>query len=173
MVSWIPLMSAIIGAAVTLVVAMVTLRAQQERNKAELLFQRMKFEEELRTQRARLEAEFATEESAESAIRHLLELHHLPYRSFPMIRHHIGGFEANELRRLLVIGGFEANELRRLLVRAGAVRFMAVDSTELWALRDRVAEDYQMSRWKHPEAPQNKVHESMLFSGAFGDSTQY
>ncbi len=159
MVSWIPLMSAIIGAAVTLVVAMVTLRAQQERNKAELLFQRMKFEKELSTQRARLEAEFATEESAESAIRHLLELHHLPYRSFPMIRHHIGGFEVNELRRLLV--------------RAGAVRFMAADGTELWALRDRVAEDYQMSRWKHSEAPQNKVHESMLFPDAFGDSTQY
>lgn len=159
MVSWIPLMSAIIGAAVSLVVAMVTLRAQQERNTAELLFQRTKFEEELKTQRARLKAEFATEESAESAIRHLLELHHLPYRSFPMIRHHIGGFEANELRRLLV--------------RAGAVRFMAADGTELWALRGRVAADYQKSRWKLSEAPQNKVHESMLFPGAFGDSTQY
>lgn len=134
--AWIPLFSALIGSFVSLLVAVITLRAQQERGKAELLFQRTKFEEELRAQKARLETEFATEESTESAIRHLLELHHLPCRSFPMIRHHIGGFEANELRRLLV--------------RAGAVRFMAADGTELWALRDRVAKDYQQSRWKHP-----------------------
>ena len=117
--SWIPLISAFMGSFATLLVALLTLRAQEERSKAELLFQRMKFEEELRAQKARLETEFATEESAEAAIRHLLELHHLPYRSFPMIRHHIGGFEANELRRLLV--------------RAGAVRFMAADGTGLWA----------------------------------------
>ncbi|MEO0375491.1 MAG: hypothetical protein AAF329_12870 [Cyanobacteria bacterium P01_A01_bin.17] len=147
------------GSFATLLVALLTLRAQEERSKAELLFQRMKFEEELRAQKVRLETEFATEESAEAAIRHLLELHHLPYRSFPMIRHHIGGFEANELRRLLV--------------RAGAVRFMAADGTELWALRDRVAQDYQKSRWKHPKAPMNKVQDSDLFPSAFNDSEQY
>jgi hypothetical protein len=49
-------------------------------------------------QTARLRAEFGTEQSAEAAIRQLLELNRLPYRSFQMIRHHIGGFESNEPR---------------------------------------------------------------------------
>jgi hypothetical protein len=158
MIPWVPLLSAIVAAAATLLVTVITLRGQREKLETELAFQRNKLEEELRTQRARLAAEYATEDSAESAIRHLLELHHLPYRTFPMIRHHIGGFQANELRKLLV--------------RSGAVRFMAADGTELWALRDRVAQDYQMSRWKHPESPQNKVDNSMLFPGAFNDPNQ-
>ena len=159
MTIWVPVISSVIAAIATVVAALLAIRSQQERMEAELRFQRSKFEEELGTQRERLKAEFATEESAESAIRHLLELHHLPYRTFPMIRHHIGGFEANGLRRLLV--------------RAGAVRFMAADGTELWALRERVADDYQNSRWKHPEAPQNKVEESSLFPGAFHDVEQH
>jgi hypothetical protein len=128
---WLPFLAALIAALATISVAVLTIRSQREKMNVELLFQRKKFEEEMEAQRAKLKAEFATETSAEIAIRHLLELHHLPYRSFPMIRHHLGGFEANELRKLLV--------------RAGAVRFMAADSTELWALRDRVQEDYKNS----------------------------
>lgn len=108
---------------------------------------------------ARYRAEFATELSVEAAIRHFLSLHHLRYRSFPMIRHHLGGFSSNELRRSLV--------------RAGAVRFMAADGTELWALRSRVKRDFQESQWKHPESPLRKVPLSELFPGAFEDSNDY
>jgi hypothetical protein len=157
--TWLPILSALVGALGALIVAILTIRSQRQKLDAELLFQRQKFEEELATQRARLKAEFATESSAETALRHLLELYHLPYRSFPMIRHHIGGFEANELRKLLV--------------RAGAVRFMAADGTELWALRERVVDDFKHSRWKHPQAPQNKVPDSELFPAALKDPTQF
>ena len=76
-----------------------------------------------------------------------------------MIRHHIGGFEANELRQLLV--------------RAGAVRFMAADGTELWALRAHVSDAFKFGRWKHSETPRNKVADSELFPAAFNDPTQY
>jgi hypothetical protein len=158
MIPWLWLISVAVGALAPVGAALLTIRSQSKKFEAELAFQRKKLEEELQNQRARLEAEYATEDSAESAIRQLLELDQRPYRSFPMIRHHIGGFEANELRKLLV--------------RAGAVRFMAADGTELWALRDRVVKDYQMSRWKHPEAPQNKVPEEMLFPGVFNDPSQ-
>jgi len=99
------------------------------------------------------------EVSVEAALRHFLEIYHLPYRSFPMIRHHIGGFESNELRKLLV--------------RTGAVRFMAADGTELWALRDKVADDFKLSRWKHKDSPVNKVPEGELFPRAFNDPNEY
>jgi hypothetical protein len=157
--SWLPIVGAIAGALATLIVALVTLRSQREKLTAELDFQRHKFEDELRAQQARFAAEYATELSVEAAIKRLLDIHSLPYRSFQVIRHHIGGFEPNELRRLLV--------------RAGAVRFMAADGTELWALRERVADDFKHSRWKHPETPRNKVDESELFPGAFEDPGQY
>lgn len=42
-------------------------------------------------------------------------------------------FEAIEKR----IGGFDANELRRILVRTGAVRFKGRDGSELWGLLER------------------------------------
>jgi hypothetical protein len=137
MTVWIPILSALVAALAGFGASVLTYRSHW----------------------ARLRTEFATEQSAETALRHLLELDRLPYRSFPMIRHHVGGFESNELRRLLV--------------RAGAVRFMAADGTELWALRERVKEDYQISRWQHPESPRNKVADSKLFPGAFNDPEQY
>jgi hypothetical protein len=113
----------------------------------------------LHFQRERLKAEFATEFSAVNALHELLKLHDLPYRTFSMIQHHIGGFEPNELRRLLV--------------RAGAVRFIANDGSELWALRESVAADFRISRWKHPESPRNKPDTSELFPGVFGNSGDY
>jgi len=151
--------AAAVAALVTLVGTLLSFREQKKKLEHELAFQRTKLEGELQAQRARLEADFATEISAEGAIRHLLQLTELPYRSFPMIRHHIGGFEANELRKLLV--------------RAGAVRFMAADGTELWALRDRVIDDFRRSRWKHDESPRNKVPEDHLFPRAFEDPENF
>jgi hypothetical protein len=159
MTVWLPVLSAVVAAFGAIGVAILTIRSQREKLDSELLFQRKKFEEEINAQRARLEAEFATENSAERALHHLLALTHFPYRSFPMIRHHIGGFESNELRKLLV--------------RAGAVRFMAADGTELWALRERVLEDFKISRWKHSQAPLNKAPESELFPTAFKDPGQF
>ena len=111
----------------------------------------------LRGEREKLRAEYAVEMSIESALKDFLSLNEFPYRSFEMIRHHIGGFEANELRQLLV--------------RAGAVRFMAADKTELWALRERVSDEFKRSRWKLAKAPLNKVAASELFPGAFSNSS--
>ena len=153
------LIAACVGFLATVGAAILAMRSQREKLSAELDFQRQKLEEEIAAQRARLKAEFATESSAEAALRHLLALHELPYRTFPMIRHHVGGFESNELRRLLV--------------RAGAVRFMAADGTELWALREHVLEDFKISRWRLNQAPINKVPQSELFPGAFKDPTQF
>lgn len=147
------------GAFGGLLAALIPLRAQSAKFSREIEFQREKLERELAAERQALLAEFGTEQSVEAALSHYLGISKLPYRSFPMIRHHLGGFESNELRQLLV--------------RAGAVRFMAADGTELWALRDRVAEDYRRSRWKHPDSPLNKVTEDQLFPGAFKDSKQY
>ncbi|WP_042245865.1 hypothetical protein [Paracoccus sp. PAMC 22219] len=156
---WIPLLSAFMGAFSGLLAALIPLRAQSAKFAREIEFQREKLERELAAERQALLAEFGTEQSVETAISHHLGISEFPYRSFPMIRHHLGGFESNELRRLLV--------------RAGAVRFMAADETELWALRDRVADDYRRSRWKHPDAPLNKVTDDHLFPGAFNDPTQF
>ena len=114
---------------------------------------------DVRAAEQRLRTEFATETSVENAIRHLLEISELRYRTFPMIRHHIGGFEPNELRRLLV--------------RSGAVRFMAADGTELWALIERVSDDFRYSRWKHKDTPLNQPAPSELFPGSFKDPSQY
>ena len=159
MVDWMVVMPALAGPLGGIVAALVTVRFQQAKVKSDLALQQSRLEHEARAAEARLRAEFATEASVETAIRQLLELSELRYRTFPMIRHHIGGFEPNELRRLLV--------------RSGAVRFMAADGTEMWALRERVADDFRYSRWKHDRSPMNKVPDIELFPGAFRDPTQF
>jgi hypothetical protein len=152
-------MTATIAAIASIFVAILTIREQRSKLFAELEFQRKKFELELASQHQKLIAEHATELSVAQALGHLLSLSNVPYRSFPMIQHHIGGFAPNQLRQRLV--------------RAGAVRFMAADGTELWALVSRVENDFKYSRWKHPESPQNKVPPSELFPAALGDNDQY
>lgn len=62
--------------------------------------------------------------NAVKVIRNLLKHEKLPYRSFCMLRHYIGGYSDDELRRLLV--------------RAGAIRAMSNDGREVWALWSRV-----------------------------------
>lgn len=156
---WVPVLAAAVGLIGGVATTVLSLRSERRKLKEELSFERSKFEEELVLQRAALKAEHGTEQSAEAAITNFLEIYDLPYRSFPMIRHHIGGFENNELRRLLV--------------RSGAVRFMAQDGTELWALRDRVADHFKRGRWKHPESPMNKVPDEELFPIAFGTDGEF
>ncbi|TGN89858.1 hypothetical protein EOW77_0006030 [Bradyrhizobium yuanmingense] len=106
-------------------------------------------------QRAKLRHEFEIDVAqaktgfmAETLVRELLTQYDAPFRTFVMIRHHIGGFTDDELRRILV--------------RAGALRFMSKTGIELWALHDRVrnykaswdtkAEGY-LSVWRLPVDP--------------------
>ena len=44
------------------------------------------------------------------------------------------------------LGGFEGNELRKILVRAGAVRYIRADGTEWWRLLSREAERINESK---------------------------
>ncbi|MEM8550734.1 MAG: hypothetical protein AAGF10_08080 [Verrucomicrobiota bacterium] len=154
-----PVLAALIGLAGGVVTTLLSLRSERRKVREELAFERTKFGEEIDSQRAALKAEFGTEQSAEAAIRRFPNIHELPYRTFPMIRHRIGGFENNELRRLLV--------------RAAAVRFMAQDRTELWALRDRGSDHFKRGRWKHPQSPQNKVADKEPFPGAFDKESEH
>ena len=93
----------------------------------------------LKIQAQKLAAEYKTLDAAERAIHHFLSLSDLPYRAFPMIQHYIGGFEPNELRRMLV--------------RSGAVRFSALDGTEMWALVERTKDPFQEGSWRLTKAP--------------------
>jgi hypothetical protein len=72
--------------------------------------------------RQRIRHEFRLQFQAESVIRKLLLNKAWELRSFDVIKHHIGGFDDDELRQLLV--------------RAGAVRFTAKDK-EMWGLYER------------------------------------
>jgi hypothetical protein len=106
-------------------------------------------------QRAKLRSDFKqdvaqvrTSFMAEAAARELLIQYDKPFRSFIVIRHHIGGFSDDELRRILV--------------RAGALRFMSRSGVELWALYDRVrhykaswdsSPRNYLSVWKLPADP--------------------
>lgn len=71
----------------------------------------------------RLRAELRLEDTTEQAIRALMS-RGWALRSFDVIRHHIRGFDDDELRRLLV--------------RSGAVAFSDPSGKELWGLLDRV-----------------------------------
>ena len=67
-----------------------------------------------------------TEHMAERAARHFLSHKGYTDRSFELIR-----------KRL---GGFDGDDLRRLLVRAGAVRYIREDGSEWWRLIERQGE---------------------------------
>ena len=67
-----------------------------------------------------------TEHMAESTARHYLNHKGYTDRSFEMLK-----------KRL---GGFEDNELRKILVRAGAVRYIRDDGSEWWRLLSRMDE---------------------------------
>lgn len=78
-------------------------------------------------QERKLKAELRTEYMAEHAVNLLLKNEKWKKRSFTEIEKRIGGFEKNELCKILV--------------RAGAVKFEAVDGSELWGLICRNEED--------------------------------
>lgn len=78
-------------------------------------------------QERRLRTELRTEFMAEQAVKSLLESPKWGKRSFV------------ELKKRL--GGFNDDDLRKVLVRAGAVRFISSDDEELWGLISRNKDD--------------------------------
>lgn len=75
----------------------------------------------------KLKAEMRTEFMAEEVAKSLLENERWKKRSF------------DEIKKRL--GGFDGDELRKILVRAGAVRFEATEGKELWGLISRNKEE--------------------------------
>ncbi len=78
-------------------------------------------------QERKLKTELRTEFMAEQAAKALLENKNWKKRSF------------DEIKKRL--GGFDENELRKILVRSGAVRFEKSDGQELWGLLSLNKED--------------------------------
>jgi hypothetical protein len=74
-------------------------------------------------QERKLRRDFQLEFMAENAARLLLESEKWQMRSFAQIKARLGGFEDDELRKVLV--------------RAGAVRFKGQNEEELWGLLKR------------------------------------
>ena len=74
-------------------------------------------------QSEKLRKEYKLHDRAEDVAKELLNYKQFKTRSFKLIRHHLGGFEDNELRKILV--------------RAGAIRFMSKSGEELWGLIEK------------------------------------
>jgi hypothetical protein len=73
-----------------------------------------------------LHQQYKTEFMAEETARHFLNHKSFTDRSFDVLQKHLGGFEEDELRKILV--------------RAGAVRTYREDETEWWYLLSRMQE---------------------------------
>ncbi len=92
-----------------------------------------------RTQEWKLRTELRTEFMAEEAIRELLSHPDWTLRSFGLIS--------------ASLPGFEANELRRLLIRSGALCFEGSPGNEWWGLRDRNQDRLKAGAKKDEEPP--------------------
>lgn len=73
-----------------------------------------------------LHQQYKTEFMAEETARHFLSHKSFTDRSFEVLQKHLGGFEEDELRKILV--------------RAGAVRTYRDDDSEWWYLLSRMSE---------------------------------
>ena len=80
----------------------------------------------LRNQLRLLQEQHKVEYMAEETARHFLGHKSFTDRSFETLRNHLGGFEDDELRKILV--------------RAGAVRIYREDGSEWWRLLSRMDE---------------------------------
>jgi hypothetical protein len=78
-----------------------------------------------------------TEHMAEQAVRYFLSHRGYTDRSFELLRTRLGGFDDDELRRLLV--------------RSGAVRFFRQNGTEWWRLLSRQDEVIARARSKQED----------------------
>jgi len=95
----------------TIVGGLITFVLQNQRHKQELKV---------------LREEYKTEYIAETTAKHFLNHKSYTDRSFEILQKHLGGFEDNELRKILV--------------RAGAIRTYREDGTEWWRLLSRMDE---------------------------------
>jgi hypothetical protein len=86
------------------------------------LLNRQQFENQLKLAREQHRTEFMAEETARTLLSHKA----FTDRSFETLRRHLGGFEDNELRKILV--------------RAGAMRIYRDDGSEWWRLVSRQEE---------------------------------
>jgi hypothetical protein len=80
----------------------------------------------LRNQLKLLQEQHKVEFMAEETARHFLSHKSFTDRSFETLRQHLGGFDDDELRKILV--------------RAGAIRVYRADGSEWWRLRSRMDE---------------------------------
>ena len=81
----------------------------------------------------RLREENKTEFMAEMTAIHYLSHKQYTDRSFDELKKHLGGFEEDELRKILV--------------RAGATRIYKADGTEMWRLLSRSREHAEKKGW--------------------------
>jgi len=75
------------------------------------------------TANRQIERQYRLEFAAERVVNRLLTHSKWRLRTFEVIQHHLGGFEENELRKILV--------------RAGAIRYNSKSGKELWGLLER------------------------------------
>ena len=94
------------------------------------LLQRQQFRQQLKLSQEANKTEFMAERTA----KHFLSHNGYTDRSFETLKMHMGGFEDNELRKILV--------------RAGAIRSIRKDGTEWWRLLDRMDEFIDQKRKK-------------------------
>lgn len=85
-----------------------------------------------RVQEQKIKKEYQLHDSAQRVAYELMSVEKWPLRSFRVIRHHLGGFDDNELRMILV--------------RSGAIRFMSKNGAELWGLLERNREILGVTR---------------------------
>lgn len=101
----------------TLIGGVITYCLQKQRFKQELLLK---------------QEEFKTEFVAENTVKHFLTHKGYTDRSFEILKRHLGGFEDDELRKILV--------------RAGAIRTYRDDGSEWWRLLSRMEEYIEKSK---------------------------
>lgn len=90
--------------------------------------QKQRFSQELKLK----QEEYKTEYMAESTAKHFLSHRSFTDRSFETLKKNLGGFEDEELRKILV--------------RAGAIRSYRKDGTEWWRLLSRMEEYIEKKR---------------------------
>lgn len=86
------------------------------------VLQHQRFRQQLKIKQEELKTDFM----AENTVKHFLSHKSFTDRSFEMIKRNVGGFEDDELRKILV--------------RAGAIRVYRKDGSEWWRLLSRMDE---------------------------------
>ncbi|WP_101757262.1 hypothetical protein [Oceanicoccus sp. KOV_DT_Chl] len=109
---WIKFMGVFISALISALIALIVSRRNSDAAEN-------RFKTELEQAERKLRSEFALEHSLENAIQTLMSKG-FALRSFSLIRHHIRGFEDDELKQLLV--------------KSGCICFKVIKGKEYWGL---------------------------------------